>query len=412
VGASFAWFALFATVVLSAIWVAQKSQDRLPWRAYYTLTVKTRDLAGLAAHNEVRLAGERVGQVLEPRIVDGSPAVEVQLDGDVGPLPTDTRFVVRSKGLLGGRYLEVVRGREAATLRDGETVRASSASATIALPEVFNALDAPTRLAAGRIIDAEGIGVLGRGHQLNETFNQAPGLFAKFETVSTAILARQGAARRLAPSITAAASGAVPVRRDIATGFRPSAEAFQPFGDRRPDVISTLEQSPGTLATARDGLRRTDRLLVETSALSRALRRMLRNAPQALRQTARLLDAAPSDLRRADRLLVKVPAPVRALLAAAPRLKRELPRLDGALKSADPVLTVLAPHACDVSNWARNWSSMLSFGVPGGGEIGQLNALRLELLQVPSSIVQGLPLGQGVRIDPYPKPCSTGAGDH
>ncbi|MCW3040822.1 MAG: organic solvent transporter substrate-binding protein [Solirubrobacterales bacterium] len=401
--------AAFAAVVTTAVWIAQAAQSGLPWKGYYTLQVHMRDLAGLTAHSEVRLAGTRVGQVLRPRIEAGQPTVDLQLNSSVGPLPADTRFAVRSKGLLGGRFLEIDQGHSVASLHDGAMVAASRSSATVQIPELLNSLDRPQQRGARDIINNTGAGLFGRGLGLNDTVADGPKVFADLGSVSSAVLSHTGSAQALVPALNAAVGAANPAREDVASGFQPQATALRPFADRATSVRAILDAAPSTLQTARDGLAHTDPLLVQAGGFARAARRLLKPAPVALRNARQLLVDAPPRLKATDDLLTRVKPAVSSVLELRAPLQRELPRVDSTLKAISPLAVDLSDQRCDIAGWATNWSSMLGYGVPGGGKIGPLNVLRLQLVLSPSSSFQGVSSTRGIVKKPYPTPCAAGA---
>jgi ABC-type transporter Mla subunit MlaD len=402
--ATIAPLVVFLAVCGGAIWLALTSQDGIPWQSYYVLHVRMPNLSGLAAHNDVRLAGNRVGQILDPRIQDGHPMVDVQISQSVGSLPVDTRFTVRSKGLLGGRFLEVDEGTSQRKLPNGATVAAAQSGSTVELPELLSTLDAPHRHDAQELINALGVGFLGRGDDVGRTLTDAPAILSQLQTAAADVNGRPGAASRFFPAIDSAAAAANPVRQDIANGFAPAATALRPFGDQRVELDQALSVAPSALSTVRAGLAQTDPLLVQARSLTTALSRMLPPAPAALTGADHLLTTASRQLPRANVLLDHVASPVHNLLALATPLRAELPRLDAGLTSADPILKSLSSNSCYVRQWANNWSSMLGWGVPGGGAIGQLDNLRLELIIGPGS-VQNID-GPTVVKNPYPQSCA------
>ncbi|MHB8692555.1 MAG: MlaD family protein [Solirubrobacteraceae bacterium] len=395
---------VFLAACVGGSWLALTSQNRIPWQSYYVLHVRMPNLSGLTAHNDVRLAGNRVGQVLDPRIQDGQPIVDLQMSESVGPLPLDTHFAVRSKGLLGGRFLEVDEGTSQRTLPNGATVSASQSSATVELPEFLSTLDATHRHYAQELINALGTGFLGRGNDVGQTLSNAPPVLSQLQIVAADVNGHAGAASRFFPAIDSAASAANPVRNDIAKGFAPAATALRPFGDQRAELDHALSLAPSTLTTARAGLAQSDPLLVQARSLTAALARMVPPAPAAFMATDHLLTTASRQLPRAYVLLDHIASPVHNFLALATPLRAELPRLDAGLTSADPILKSLSSNSCYVRQWANNWSSMLGWGSPGGGAIGELNNLRLELIIGPGS-VQNI-AGPTVVKDPYPQSCA------
>jgi phospholipid/cholesterol/gamma-HCH transport system substrate-binding protein len=77
--------------------------------------------AGLDKKSPVRVAGVEVGRVDEISLVDSHAKVEFRIKPDV-PLKKGTQAAIRSTGLLGDKYVELIPGKGPALLKDGETI--------------------------------------------------------------------------------------------------------------------------------------------------------------------------------------------------------------------------------------------------------------------------------------------------
>jgi hypothetical protein len=157
-------------------------------------------------------------------------------------------------------------------------------------------------------------------------------------------------------------------------------------------------------------------LLNEVAGLARATLRFSRPAPVALRETAALLDEARPALRATSPLL-------RTLRGAVPPTIQLLQRVDPvtrpttrALSTSLPPLVELGRRPCDLSTFARNWRSMIGFGVaPGSGDptglgsdagLGAINSVRLILASPPTSDSASLDVTPRLpAADAYPGPC-------
>jgi hypothetical protein len=84
-----------------------------------------------------------------------------------------------------------------------------------------------------------------------------------------------------------------------------------------------------------------------------------------------------------------------------------LPSFRAGLASSLPLVDRVGQHGCDVGLFAKNWSSMLGQGVPGGNkDIGTINALRLNVLASEESVT-GVAVRSPLVVDnPYPAPCT------
>ncbi|MBR0669390.1 outer membrane lipid asymmetry maintenance protein MlaD [Roseomonas hellenica] len=88
-----------------------------------TLTARFDRIDGLAPGADVRIAGVKVGQVVNQRIDPQSFLAELTLrvDGSLR-LPSDTSAEITSEGLLGGKYVALVPGGGDRILRDGQRI--------------------------------------------------------------------------------------------------------------------------------------------------------------------------------------------------------------------------------------------------------------------------------------------------
>lgn len=88
-----------------------------------TLTARFDRIDGLAPGADVRIAGVKVGQVVNQRIDPQTFLAELtlRLDGSLR-LPSDTSAEITSEGLLGGKYVALVPGGADRILRDGQRI--------------------------------------------------------------------------------------------------------------------------------------------------------------------------------------------------------------------------------------------------------------------------------------------------
>jgi virulence factor Mce-like protein len=399
---------LLVTASAFVIYVSLTAENAgIPTASPYNLKVQFADLANLRKNDDVRIAGRRVGQVLRPRVERGRSVVDVQLESDVGHLPADTTAIVRAKGLLGARYLELQPGNSRATLRDGATIPSSHTSATLQLADVINTFDARTREHVGQFLRGAGLGFAGRGGQLNVMLDKLPQVLGDTQAVATAVISRSGAAARFAPSLDSAVRAFDPVRRELAQGLAPQEHGLRPFARSQAAIRDLLQAAPDALAGTRSGLAESAPVLDEAAAFARATTRTLRDAPAALAQTRALLVESHRPLRRAAPLLDRLRAAVPPVLVLVRRLEAVSDPLRRGLVATIPTLRELTAHACDVKGFASNWRSMLEWGVPGGGGVGPLNLFRYTVTTTPESLQRsGASLNIGVNA--YPAPCEAG----
>jgi virulence factor Mce-like protein len=362
-----------------------RSVTGVPGRSYHKLYADLPDIGNLRPHDEIRVAGVRVGQVLGEKVSHGRARVELQLAPGTGRMPLDTGVVVRARGLLGSRYLELTPGSSSQMLPDGAVIRgAPEVSLTNGVSDLLDTFDSQTRGGLGHLIDGLGQGLAGRGAGLNDLIKVGPGVSDQLTKVADSILARPAAARALVPSLDAGLTALDGARDEIARFFGSGAAGLAPFVQARVATRQSLHEAPGTLSAVQTGLPTGGRLLTATRSLAVALNKTLPGAPVALHRTTLLLRESAVPLVRTRTLLQAVRPAVPSVLKITRALSPDLVPLRRAFDDLDPIIGTLGAHGCDITNFGDNWRSVLGYGVPSkralpGGEAGNLNQLRVQV---------------------------------
>ncbi len=102
-------------VVVVAMFLSYNANQGLPFVPTYELELESPSAANLVRGNEVRIGGARVGSVdaiSAARREDGSTfaLLTLKLERRVAPLPKDSTFLIRTRSVLGQKYVEVTRG--------------------------------------------------------------------------------------------------------------------------------------------------------------------------------------------------------------------------------------------------------------------------------------------------------------
>jgi phospholipid/cholesterol/gamma-HCH transport system substrate-binding protein len=116
----------FAAVILvvGTVWLSERYAGAA---GGYRIHAKFDSVPGLQVGNPVTFRGVRVGKVLSITLEDGLPFVALGF-ASVRDLPVDSRFLLKSDGLLGGQMIEIQLGESAQRLPDGAVVQGTSAS--------------------------------------------------------------------------------------------------------------------------------------------------------------------------------------------------------------------------------------------------------------------------------------------
>jgi phospholipid/cholesterol/gamma-HCH transport system substrate-binding protein len=394
-------------VAAGLIAVALTASRGLPGQSHYELKAEFADARGITKGSDVVIAGHHVGRVLGGSTRDGHAVLDLQLDSDAGPLPTDTAARIRYVSLLGALTVELTPGRASRMLAGGATIAVAQTSTAVQLPDVLGAFDSERRSELRTTLRVLGAGMLGRGAQLNETLTDAPRLLTDIRSVADATLARAGAAERLFPSIKRLATASEPVRHAIATGFAPEARVVGAIASRQADLDAVLRVAPPSLSGIRTGLAETDPLLHQARRLARAASAALTPAPGAFRQATALLREARAPLARLRPVLVRADAAVPPVLRLARVVNPLIPRIRDGLRSPLPLLDQVTARACDILNFGRNWRSMLGYSPAGTSSgLGALNLYRVTVQAVGKGEVAGGQTGRSAA-GGYPAPCTS-----
>jgi virulence factor Mce-like protein len=404
---------LIFAAFLGILYLAQSLYDGVPTTDYRKVYVSVPTVGNLLSHDAVRIGGTRVGQVHTIDLGDdGRPRVRLQLNPGT-ELPADTTVAIRANGLLGARYVQLVPGKRSDLLGDGATITGDSRSFTNGLPETLDTFDAPTRKGLQGVTEELSAGVVSQGGSLNGALRGFAIGTPKFVAIVRSVLARDGAASRLIPSLDSAMRSLAANRDTVRPGFTALPRAVRPFVTERDATRATLEQAPATLSATTSGLTRGRRLLGAVRRFAEAAAVTLPPAPDALRDLSVLLGEAKAPLRRLvpdlDRRLPDTAVGVRNLLVDVD--KKLVPKATQAVDLSRPQLRYIGKHSCDFTNFGASMRSMTGFSQAGSGPIGPAIGFRLEVAMAAGLETLGLdasgPLGLGMlNREGYEPPCT------
>lgn len=97
----------------------------------YTLDALFEDAGGVRVGSDVMLAGVLIGRVSSVTLQDYSEAhVEMEIDEDVA-ITSDAIASIRTKGIIGERYVRVTQGAEEDNLVDGDEIEETESAINI-----------------------------------------------------------------------------------------------------------------------------------------------------------------------------------------------------------------------------------------------------------------------------------------
>lgn len=90
-----------------------------------SLFVTFKDVTGLEPNDVVNVAGLKVGQVEDFQLKDLTVTVEIRVDEDIA-LPKDSRVQIKSLGMVGEKFIEIIPGESTEILQDGAFLEGSN----------------------------------------------------------------------------------------------------------------------------------------------------------------------------------------------------------------------------------------------------------------------------------------------
>lgn len=385
--------------------IAVKAYDGVPLKSYGQVFAEVPDVGNLREHDQVRLAGVRIGQVSGLDATPGGKAqIDIQLEPSAPELPVDSAVAIRSAGLLGARSVEILPGRSKQMADAGTVLRGGRFAKTFGVSEALEVFDDETRGGLGQTIDGFSVGLLGNGRRLNDALGAVAPAQRPFEQIMDDVLERPDAVDRFTPSVAQMMVALNESRTEIAGMLAPTAAALRPFSQERAALQRTVTLAPDTLRRTGDGLTTGRTLLAQTRSLSRAVTGTLEAAPPGLRAASALLRESPRPLDRTADLLDDVDQAVPATLKVLRSTRPVLQPVADAVTDLVPLARRVGEYGCDIQNFGAVFRSMTGVAVPGKST--PAGYFRLYVAPSPLETAGLNAAGSSTtNFDPFPEPC-------
>jgi phospholipid/cholesterol/gamma-HCH transport system substrate-binding protein len=412
---------LFAAVCLAVFaYLYHDAGGSLSLSTPYTVSAVVPDAQNLVPNSDVRLAGVKVGHVVEvsPDGVDAK--VKLQLDGTAAPVHRDASVEVRTKTLVGESYLSLAPGSASSpALRRRATLALANSEPGTTIDQILSTFDPPTRTALQQDLRGLGGGVQGRGSDLNAIFGDLLPTLRATGTVTDVVNAQHDVLGRILANTSAllrALANRTADVRTLAINARITAEAV---AARDAMLATTFHSLPGLLVQARSSLGRlqgfaSDALPVVQNLTAAAAR--LGPVVRDLRPAAVASRAAVAQLVPFVRALNPL---LRQLTPSARALSPAVDALGQLLRQANPALAVLDTYRSELISFFANQGSFTAGRDATGNyarvqdEISQqsLNIFTPAEQKVIDALINagGLTAVSHESQNPYPKPGSAGS---
>lgn len=133
---------------------------------------------GIIPGQVLKIAGARAGTVDDVTLTEDFKArIEMTTDGRFAPFRADASCSIKPEGLISERFVQCDPGSpDAGPLREQDgvpTVPVDRTEVPIAITDLFNVFDLPVRQRFSVVVASLGLGVAGRGDDLNEVLRRA-----------------------------------------------------------------------------------------------------------------------------------------------------------------------------------------------------------------------------------------------
>lgn len=269
--------AVTVLVAIIAVFLAYNANSGLPFVPRYTLHVQFQNAEELTPNADVHLGGDYIGAVTNiqaARDSAGHPiaVATLALNKSVQPLPANSTFLIRLKGSIGLKYVQVTPGNSRHGLTDGATVPVSQTGAEVDLDQLYNMFNAPTRHGITISTGEFAYGLAGRGMDLNSAIHAFVPLVTDLGPVMRNLSSRKTDLAGFFHGLESFSSAVAPVAQQQAdlysnldTTFTGLARVAVPY------LQNWISQTPPTFQEVINQAPSIDPFLTDTAALFKEL---------------------------------------------------------------------------------------------------------------------------------------------
>jgi virulence factor Mce-like protein len=397
--------AMTVLIAVVTIYLSYNAGNSLPFVPSYQLSVQVPDAQELTDNNEVLVAGRRVGVIysIQPQMTEqGHPYAQLTLHLDKtmeGQIHPDATAEVRSRSLLGAKYLDLTLGAQGPALGDGAVLPLAQSRTEVEVDDLLDEFTPQTRRNFQQVLYGLGDGLASRGQDFNDTLGALRPLTKDSQAVFGEIAAPSTQLDRLLRTYSATADELAAHPENLAGILQSGATTLRAMDD--PALGQSIEKSPGTLSTGTDALATLTPVLARARTITARLAPAAKLLPSTAKRLARAGRAGVPALRRARELAKPLDAAFGQLqgLGADEPSVPALNELAGVLPQLGPAVDYLSAYQTNCNYIAiagRNLASTVSEGNASG------NWLRFAAVIQPSEMFPSATPASDLHFDPYP----------
>jgi ABC-type transporter Mla subunit MlaD len=229
---------------------------------HYFVRVIFDNASTIVPGEDVKIAGVPVGVVSDMDVTeDNKAAVTLQInDEKFTPFKTDASCIIRLQGLIGERFVECEPGsagaRELATIEDGDgkgerLLSVEHTSSPVDIDLLNDILRLPYRQRFAILLSELGVGLAGRGEDLNEVIHRANPALKETDDVLAVLAEQNRVLARLARDSDQALAPLAREREHFANFIEEANTTGEATAERATDQRRTLQLLPETLRQLR-----------------------------------------------------------------------------------------------------------------------------------------------------------------
>jgi phospholipid/cholesterol/gamma-HCH transport system substrate-binding protein len=405
-----AGFALSCFGILLFLWITFGGPT--PFKAKpYEINVPFKEATQLAQQSDVRISGVSVGKVQDIVLApNGEQAMaKVDIEDKYGPLPADTRAVLRTKTLLGETYIELTPGkRDGPKLADGGILPEAQIAESVQLDEIFRTFDARTRAAFQSWQQEAAVGIEGQGASLSYAFGELEPAFVQFDR-----LFRVLDSQRLAVK-TIFRNGATSLRAlrgrqgELASLIRSSNTVFRTTAERDRDIEALFRAFPTFQDESRLTLDRLRKFALDADPVMKQLVPVAEQLSPTLIAFAKLSPQAKGFFEGLKPVIKHAPTGFPALRKL---FRDQFPPLlraaDPFLRNLNPVLSGLGLYKHELTATMANVAAISNARLPTNADGVQVHYLRAIGPFNPESLASFPNRTTTNRTNAYPQPLAS-----
>ena len=357
--------AVTVLVAIVAVFLAYNANSGLPFVPTRELKVDLPNGAALLPGNQVLAGGYDIGTVsdMHPvRFPNGSVGAQAVLELNTanGKVPVDSTATIRTRALLGLKYVDLNYGTSKTLIPDGGTVPVKQTTVPVQFDDINKMFDARTRPAVQQDLAGFGDVLAGRGSSLNDTFAALPDLLKHLEPVATYLSDPRTQLTRFFGALNGFFATISPVANVNAQVFGDQATTFQAISQSASDLENTIRESPPTLDVSTASLRAQQPFLVDLRTWADYMKPATASLKSALPQLDPALQAGVRVLPRTPSMNIKLEGVLQALKALAldPGSNLALNGLSATVGILNPMIKYLGPYVTVCNGWNAFFSSL------------------------------------------------------